>query len=177
MTQSKLFYQKNRVFYRTEKGKLVEDIIKDENFSKEEKWILELILLLNSYFNNKVNYIQNKTKYVFENFISNGYSESEILDAIVSIITGDTSEYNYSNYSYLYMDTFYITKEVNFLSQFRVASEEEKHELYYYVHNNLLENNCRCIISKKYKRNQLGLIIFLRKKHMKFQIINVNLKN
>lgn len=154
MLGSKIFSKDENKYYATEKGQVIEKIIENTaDLNKEEKWLLIYMLILDSYFDNKANYIPERSKYIIENIIANGFEEEELEKALVKILlSNNTRRYQMAQYDFLYIDTFFQTyKEYDFLSRYYGASEEEKEELRKYVENNLLKSKNTCIISKKYE--------------------------
>ena len=155
MFGTKLFSKNERVYYKTEKGNIMEEISdNNEKFSDEEKWLLIYLLILDSYFDNKANYITERSHFVIENIIASGYEEETIESKIKEIILlKEEKKAEIAGYDYLYMDTFFqpLENELDFLSEYCNASEEEKKELHNYVKQNLKNNNPICIISKKFE--------------------------
>ncbi len=156
MLGTKLFSKNERIFYKTEKGNVLEKIIiNEEKFSQSEKWILIYFLILDSYFNNKANYIKSVTNYFFENFITSGMLEEDIEEELKKIILVQDKEIkDLIRYKYLYMDTFkFVYNGYDFLNDYISSSKEQKDQLYIYIENNLKNKNSCCIISKKYASN------------------------
>jgi len=155
MFGSKLFSKNERTYYKTEKGLVMDQIITNEQeFSEEEKWILVYLLILDSYFDNTINYILNRTECIFENFIASGIEEKDIILSIKNIIASKIKKKEQLiNQNYLYMDTFYqpYNNEYDFLSIYNNSSDTEKQELYEYIKDNLKNKKSNCIISKKYE--------------------------
>lgn len=155
MFGSKLFSKNERVYYKTQKGLVMDKIIENkQKFSEKEEWFLVYLLILDSYFNGKINYILDQTKYVFENFIASGITEENIIVAIKDILTRKINrKIELVDYKYLYMDTFYrpYKNKCDFLSLYNDAKDEEKQELHQYIKDNLSNKRTNCIISKKYE--------------------------
>lgn len=155
MFGSKLFSKNERTYYITEKGTVMQKIIDNEhNFSEQEQWLLVYFLILDSYFDNKINYILNRTKYVFENIIASGIEEEDIIIAIKDIIANRNKKMKeLISQDYLFMDTFFepYSNDYDFLSIYNDSSDLEKQELYEYIKKNLTNRTSNCIISKKYE--------------------------
>lgn len=155
MLGSKLFSKNERTYYKTEKGYIMEKIIDNQQeFSEEEQWLLVYLLVLDSYFDNKINYILEKTKYVYENVIASGIEEDNITISIKNIIANKNKKMReLIKEDYLYIDTFYhpYTNECDFLSIYNSSSKIQKEELYQYIETNLVNKKSNCIISKKYE--------------------------
>ncbi len=152
MLQMKLFSKNERVYYKTRKGEILDNI--DTNFSEEEKWLVIFLLILDSYFCATPNYILIRAKEVMENFMLTNIEKSNLIEIIKNFIitsaTMDMSEL-FEN-DYIYLDSFYMTfKDGNFLNIYFEASKEEKIELWKYIKNNYKEKTYTCILSKKYK--------------------------
>lgn len=157
MFGSKLFSKNERVYYKTQKGLVMDKIIENkQRFSEKEEWFLVYLLILDSYFNRKINYILGQTKYVFENFLASGITEDNILIAIKEILTSKINKkVDLANKNYLYMDTFYrpYKNKCDFLSLYHDADDAQKQELHQYVEDNLRNKRTNCIISKKYQNS------------------------
>lgn len=154
MFGTKLFSKNERIYYKTEKGNVMEALSTEKVFTPEEKWLLIYLLILDSYFENKSNYILNRSQYVIENFIASGYDENAIEERLKEIIKSqENKKSEIAKYDYLYMDTFFqpYDNNLDFLSEYCNATNEEKEELHNYVKKNIKENNSICIISKKFE--------------------------
>ena len=109
MFGTKLFSKNERVYYKTEKGNVMEAISQNEpGFTLEEKWLLIYFLILDSYFKNKLNYIIERAQYVIENIIAAGFEEQYIEDKIKEIVQlKEQKMTELTKCDYLYMDTFF----------------------------------------------------------------------
>lgn len=155
MFGTKLFSKNERVYYKTEKGNVMEAISQNEpGFTLEEKWLLIYFLILDSYFKNKLNYIIERAQYVIENIIAAGFEEQYIEDKIKEIIQlKEQKMTELTKCDYLYMDTFFqpYNNEIDFLSEYANASNIEKNKLHKYIKNNIATKSYICIISKKFE--------------------------
>lgn len=137
MLKARFFSKNQRTYYKTKKGEILENI--PEDFSKEERWIIIYLLLVDAYFSNVPNYILKRTEEVFEDFIVYQNSEVEINNMLKDFIEKAKVQNieNLFRHDYIYYDTFHKPfKEYDFLSNYVNSSLEEKEELYCYIISN-----------------------------------------
>ena len=141
MIKSKLFSKNERVYYKTRKGDVLENL--PETFTDAEKWIIIYLLLIDAYFDNLPNYILKRTSCIYEDFLVYKQPKKNITDMIKNFIL-DSKELKIEEIfkqEYIYFDTFYKPyytqdKEYDFLSYYVNSTTNEKEELYKFVIDN-----------------------------------------
>ncbi len=156
MINTKFFYKNERVYYTTEKGKVIESLSDSKyNFSKEEKWLIIFLLISNSTFENTSCYPFEEAKKVFEKIIASGLEEEKFIFLIKKFLLETKNHRNLAkifDYDYTYLDSFYkIYKEYDFLNIYLSSTKEEKEKLYDYIKQNKENKKYNCILSMKYK--------------------------
>lgn len=148
MLQGKLFSKDKEYFFPTQKGKVLGSFLK--GYSSEEVELLNLMLLLDGYFDYVVNYFIELASDVLQNFFRAGYSYSDIDIAIDEILRAKPSRMvNLFKTDYVFLDAFYADEDL--LHCFRTATESDKTELKEYVTDNYLNKNFDDVISKKFQ--------------------------
>lgn len=156
MLKSKIFSKATNKYYRNKKGLAFADMLEGD-FSKEERWIIIYLTILNGYFANIPNYIYNRVQQIVELMENRGISREEytkiLLDFIKQCDKGDTEIFKHD---YLYFDTFYKNfEDIDFLKMYIDSTVEEKQDLKEYVStqpkNRDTTKKETCTISYKYK--------------------------
>lgn len=164
MRQAKIFYKKiaddgEELYFPRNKGKVIEKIVNNNDLGEKEIWILSYILLLDAYFNVKVNYIINRSKEIIDMLTEQGLTRDMIIESAKKIIESqDKNIEELLTYDFLYYESFFMPYNkngynINFVSEYINASEEEKRQLYSYISYNLKngEKDNKCIIAKKFQ--------------------------
>ena len=149
MIESKLFYKEEGIYYKTAKGKLYEDYLTLE-LNKDEKWLLNYLLLVDSTILNKENYIINRSLEI-NDILVNSTSDYFVAKACSEFFIDKNNIINQKDlawYDYLYLNVFYLEPE--FLRLYVSASENERNELKEFVYKNFEHRNSSCCISKKF---------------------------
>ena len=156
MLKSKIFSRAANKYYRNKKGLAFGDILQND-FNKEERWILIYFTILNGYFANIPNYIVKRTEKIITIMEERGITKEEYIKILKDfIMCCDIDEMNIFMHDYLYLDSFYKNfEDIDFLKIYLNSSKEEKEELKKYVLNNPknkeVTKNETCTISYKYK--------------------------
>lgn len=149
MIEARLFYRKDDIYYKTAKGEVYKNYL-DLKIGKEEKWLINYILLLDSTIANRENYILNRSLEVQEMLFK--YVNKEIVNNACIEFFKARNNINeladLAKYDYLYLNCFYLDEE--FLKLFNKATILEREELKSYVYNNLKKGVAGCAISKKF---------------------------
>ena len=164
MRQAKIFYKKiaddgEELYFPRNKGKIIEKIANNNDLGEKEIWILSYILLLDAYFNVKVNYIINRSIEIIELLRRQGLTEDTIIESAKKIIESqDKSLEELFTYDFLYYESFFMPYNkkgynISFIPEYIKASEEEKRKLYSYIKYNWKngEKDNKCIIAKKFQ--------------------------
>ncbi len=164
MRQAKIFRKSTvdgeELYLPNPKGIFIEKIINNKELKEKDIWILAYILLLDAYFNVKVNYIINRSKEIIDILTRQGLTENDIIEAAKEIIENEHKDLEkLLSYNFLYYETFFMPYNkkgynINFIPEYVKASEEEKKELYSYIKHNWKngEKDNKCIIAKKFQR-------------------------
>lgn len=149
MTQSKLFKRDKSIYNLTAKGKAFKEFL-DLELGDNSNWILLYLFLNNSYFGFIPNYINKKCKEIMTTFIDSGYSKEYILGLIKEFLQKkDIKTPEIFNNDIFWLLTFY--KDKDFLSLYKVSSDESKKKLFSLAVNNFHSKTYADCISKKYK--------------------------
>lgn len=165
MRQAKIF-RKNTVdgeelYFPNSKGIFIEKIINNNDLEEKDIWILVYILLLDAYFNVKVNYIINRSMEIIDILTKQGIDEETIIESAKKIIVSQDKDLEeLLTYDFLYYESFFMPYNkngyhINFIPEYIKASNEEKMELYSYIKYNWEngEKDNQCIIAKKFQKN------------------------
>ncbi len=164
MRQAKIFRQTTvdgeELYFPNPKGIFIEKLLNNNDLEEKDIWILSYIFLLDAYFNVKVNYIINRSLEIIDLLVKQGLTEEKIIESAKEIIENqDKSIEELLKYDFLYYESFFTSYEkngynINFISEYIKASEEEKLELYSYIKYNLKngEKDNKCIIAKKFQK-------------------------
>ena len=156
MLKSKIFSKASNKYYRNKKGLAFADML-EGNFSKEERWIMIYLTILNGYFANIPNYIYHRVHEIIGLMQNRGVTREEYTKLLLDFIKQcDVGEEDIFNHDYLYYDTFYKEfEDIDFLKIYISATKEEKKELKDYVinqpKNREITKEETCAISYKYK--------------------------
>ena len=129
----------------------------DSDFSKEERWILIYLTILNGYFANIPNYIDVRSNEIVNIMEKRGVSKEKYISILKNFIDScDIGTEEIFMNDYLYFDSFYKDfEDIDFLQMFINASDAEKKELKEYVQsrprNREITKEETCTISYKYK--------------------------
>ena len=142
MLSSKLFKKekidengKKFLYSKTAKGQVYKKFINEiDKFSKEEKWLLNYVFLLNGHYSNTKNHIYEKIIFLIEWFASINLNYEKLLSlAEESLKSAELAELVKTDFFYLM--SFHT--ELDFLEIYFNATSEEKEELYNYILSNL----------------------------------------
>ena len=156
MLSSKLFKKekidengKKFLYSKTAKGQVYKKFINEiDKFSKEEKWLLNYVFLLNGHYSNTKNHIYEKIIFLIEWFASINLNYEKLLSlAEESLKSAELAELVKTDFFYLM--SFHT--ELDFLEIYFNATSEEKEELYNYILSNIELKSKNCVISKKYQ--------------------------
>jgi len=156
MLKSKIFSRASNKYYRNKKGLTFGDML-DANFSKEERWILIYLTILNGYFANIPNYINVRSNEIVNIMEKRGIAREKYISILKDFIDNcDIGTMEIFMHDYLYYDSFYKEfEDIDFLQLYINANEEEKRELKDYVQsqpkNRETTKEETCTISYKYK--------------------------
>ena len=156
MLKSKIFSRSANRYYRNKKGLAFGDML-DNDFSKEERWIIIYLTILNGYFANVPNYIKYRAHQMVELMENRGITREKYVNILLDFLQQcDIGNVEIFKHDYLYFDTFYKNfEEIDFLKIYNDSSLEEKQELKEYVSNQPknreLSKGETCTISYKYK--------------------------
>ena len=129
----------------------------DSDFSKEERWILIYLTILNGYFANIPNYIDVRSNEIVNIMEKRGVNKEKYINVLKSFIDScDIGTEEIFMNDYLYFDSFYKDfEDIDFLQMFINASDDERKELKEYVQgqprNREITKAETCTISYKYK--------------------------
>lgn len=156
MLKSKIFSKASNKYYRNKKGLAFGEMLEGD-FSKEERWIIIFLTILNGYFANIPNYIYHRTHQIVELMKKRGITKEEYKELLLDFIKKcDLDDTEIFNHDYLYYDTFYKEfEDIDFLKIYIESTKEEKDELKEYVinqsRNREVSKEETCTISYKYK--------------------------
>lgn len=156
MLKSKIFSKASNKYYRSKKGLAFGEML-ESNFSKEERWIIIYLTILNGYFANVPNYINNRVLQIVNAMEERGISKEEYTELLLDFIKQcDIGDIEIFNHDYLYYDTFYKNfEDIDFLKMYIDSTKAEKEELKGYVinqpKNRETSKEDTCTISYKYK--------------------------
>ena len=156
MLKSKIFSRSANRYYRNKKGLAFGDML-DNDFSKEERWIIIYLTILNGYFANVPNYIKYRAHQMVELMENRGITREKYVNILLDFLKQcDIGNAEIFKHDYLYFDTFYKNfEDIDFLKIYNDSSLEEKQELKEYVSNQPknreLSKGETCTISYKYK--------------------------
>ena len=156
MLKSKIFSRASNKYYRNKKGFAFGEML-ENNFSKQEEWIITYLTILNGYFANIPNYIKVRCNEIVEMMEKRGVDKEQYIALLKDFIMKcDKGTMDIFLHDYLYYDTFYKNfEEIDFLKMYTNSSKDEKDELKIYVR---MQPKIRtkkkkeiCTISYKYK--------------------------
>ncbi len=156
MLKSKIFSRATNKYYRNKKGLAFADML-NYSFTKEERWIIIYLTILNGYFSNISNYIRNRLSEIVEIFKIRGINKEDYIKLLLDFIRScDIENLEIFQHDYLYYDTFYKNfEDIDFLKIYIEASQQEKEELKKYISeqpkNRKVTKKETCTISYKYK--------------------------
>lgn len=156
MLKSKIFSKASNKYYRNKKGLAFGEMLAS-NFSKEERWIIIYLTILNGYFANIPNYIKERIQQIVKMMEERGINKEEYTNLLLDFIQKcDIGNMEIFNHDYLYYDSFYKAfEEIDFLKIYIDSTNEEKQELKAYVlnqpRNRKINKGETCAISYKYK--------------------------
>ena len=156
MIETKLFYKEDGKYFKTAKGVLYEKYLASD-FSLDEKWLLNYLLLMDSTMDNRENYLINRSIDI-NNILIKNTSDVMVHKACAELFidrNAIASPKDITKYDYLYLNSFYL--EPDFLKLYSNATEEERQELKEYVYNNWDHRNNACCISQKYLSTNYSL--------------------
>lgn len=107
MIKSKFFSKNERVYYKTRKGDVLENL--SEKFTDAEKWIIIYLLLIDAYFDNLPNYILKRTADIYEDFLVYKQPKECITNMIKDFIVNakNLKVEEIFKQEYIFFDTFY----------------------------------------------------------------------
>ena len=127
MLKSKIFSRASNKYYRNKKGLAFGDML-ESNFSKEERWIIIYLTILNGYFANIPNYIQHRAQQIVELMENRGISREKYVNILLDFLKQcDIGDEEIFKHDYLYFDTFYKSfEDIDFLKVYNDSTLEEK---------------------------------------------------
>lgn len=148
MISSRLFYEKDGKVFKTEKGRLYSRFI-NSDFTKEERWLINYIFLLDSYLNKQKNYITSRSLELYNNYSTIFMKEEiyNILEEFLGYIKNDIDYDKLFELDFFYLHS--ISNDYDFLFQYKISSDSDKKKLTDYIKNNH-KGDCNCCLSKKY---------------------------
>lgn len=157
MRQMWLYYiDENDRYQLSKRGRVFEKAMSDSRFSFAEKDLLCYLFLLAGEFNTTAKYLYKRTNEMFSYYHDAGYSTNEILALQKDFLNEAYSDHinvaDLAKKDYFYIANLYRPfRQIDFLKQLRIASNEDKIELKRYVQNNIQAHDPRCILSKKFE--------------------------
>lgn len=155
LLRAKLFVIRNGVLAVTAKGKLLLDIAKS-GFNQREKWILFLLLTLDSHYHFRLNDIINNINDVFGQLMNAGYSKSELYAMLNTSLS--VKEHNFEHAfstDFLILGTLFFDKE--FLIKYRNSNIEAKVRLHNYILKNYLDGSHQCVLSYRFRKSEIPM--------------------
>lgn len=164
MRQAKIFrkttIEGEELYLPNPKGLFIEKILNNRDLDEKDKWIIAFILLLDGYFNVRVNYIINRSFEIIDILTTQGLTEDIVIEAARKIIESQDKDIEeLLKYDFVYYESFFIPYNkngysINFIPEYIKASNEEKMELYSYIiyNRNNGEKENQCIIAKKFQK-------------------------
>lgn len=156
MLRSKIFSRAANKYYRNKKGLAFRDIL-NGGFSRQDRWIMIYLTILNGYFAGIPNYIRVRMNEIIKIMEDRGISKTQYICLLKDFIEQcDLRTKDMYTHDYLYYDTFYKNfEDIDFLSIYINSSEAEKNELKQYVQmqpkGRRTTKKETCTISYKYK--------------------------
>lgn len=160
------FDTKSKTYFKTVKGKVYKNFLEDQNISKDNKWILNLMFLLTLRHENITNYLIKRTKKI-NNDILKVYKITELRKILKDFLSLKNNKEIYIN-DWLYINSFFY--EESLLFEFKNSSDKD--ELKNYVSQNIKIKNYICPLSHKYKDSGNYNYAMLKEDAEIFYIIN-----
>jgi hypothetical protein len=151
LQQSKLYSKKDGYFTFSKKGMAYKNLI-NSNLNEDEKWIINLIFLIDSYFENKPNYLLYKVNYFNNKLLESKYQLSDFLDLLNQAIK--KSKYSTTELFKLrifWIITFYKDSDIHDFIQ--NATDEELENISKYIEIQRLKVNSNDCIGHKFKNS------------------------
>lgn len=148
MNRTKLFMTSGGKRVLSAKGEVYEKFLL-EKMSKDDRWFVDYMFVVDSYFKLETNYIFAQTERVFTKWLKAGYALGQIYNSLIylfNIREGNMEEYLRTEY--LIMITF--LNDPDFLRAYRAADEFEKGELHDYIVDNYNKARYNCLVSAKF---------------------------
>lgn len=148
MNRTKLFMTSGNKRVRSAKGEVFEKFLL-EKMSKDDRWFVDYLFVVDSYFKLETNYIFAQTERVFNKWLKAGYTLGQIYNSLIylfNIREGNMEEYLRTEH--LVMITF--INDPDFLKAYRAADEFEKGELHDYIADNYNKARYNCPVSAKF---------------------------
>lgn len=155
LIRAKLFVIRNGVLTITAKGRLLLNIAKS-GFNPREKWILYLLLTLDSHYHFKLNDIINNINGAFSQLRNAGYTKPELYSILSTFVT--VKEHNFEHafsMDFLILGTLFFDKE--FLVKYRNSNMEAKMRLHNYILKNYLDSSYQCVLSYRFRKSEISM--------------------
>lgn len=155
LIRAKLFVIRNGVLTVTAKGKLLLSIAKS-GFNAREKWILFLLLTLDSHYHFRLNDVVNNVNDFYRQLRFAGYTRAELFADIGAFLP--IREHSFENafsMDFLIIGTLFFDKE--FLIKYRNASLEAKMRLHNYILKNYLDGSHQCVLSYRFRKSESSM--------------------
>lgn len=145
MRRTNLFAAYGDKIIRTAKGEVYEKFL-HERLGRDDRWFLNYMFIVDSYFELEKNYIFSCTARIFDKLVKAGYSIGQIYNSLIylfNIREGNKEEYLRSEY--LIMLSFINDPE--FLEAYRTADEFSRGELHDFIVDNFAKQRFSCPVS------------------------------
>lgn len=153
MMCTKLFMTKGGSRTTSAKGDVYEKFLL-EKMTADDRWFMNYLFVVDSYFSLKSNYIFAQTDAVFAKLLEAGYTLSQIYNALIYLFNiRENSIEEYLRTEYIVMITF--MDDPAFLSLYRESSEFEKNEMHEYIVDNFTKQNYNCLVSARFSPTAL----------------------
>ncbi len=149
-TATKLFECRAGIYNLTEKGKVYKKLVSSFDGSSDEKWLLNLYMLQDSYFENYSNYIFERAKKILDIY-KEFYSAKEIDQMIVEFLHESSRKFdNFALYDIFILHSLYGDEDL--LRRYVNSTEEEKNTFKNYIVQQNISEQYGCPISNKYRK-------------------------
>jgi 5-methylcytosine-specific restriction protein A len=151
LTQSKLYSKKNGFFVFSNKGKVYKKLI-NSNLNFDEKWIINLIFLIDSYFDNKPNYLIHKINEFNKKLIESNYQLEQFYSSLKEAILRE-SYYTEDLFKLRVFWTISFYKDSDFQPFIQNSTQEDLNKISNYVENERRKINSNDCIGHKFKNS------------------------
>ncbi len=151
LTQSKLYSKKNGFFVFSKKGESYKKLLTSK-LNLDEKWIINLIFLIDSYFDNKPNYLINKINEFNKKLIESNYQLEEFYISLKNAIL----KQRYESKELFKLKVFWIVsfyKDSDFQPFIKNSTDDDLEKISNYVENEKKKSFSRDCIGHKFKNS------------------------